>query len=427
MPVDSNGTSPSPRRGTHRRGTTRRKRLLITLATLLTVALVVVAGWLLFGQDAAEESAQQTPSATPTATEDEEDEPDELVDESGPIRIMAMGDMLPHDSVHSNAQTSNGWDYGQFFTGIQDHLDQADAIFCNQEVPSAGESFGITGYPVFNAPIEFAEDLRSPVGCDLINLANNHTADYGFDGIEATREVWDTLDPVSISGANRSAEEQNEIVYGEIDGITTALVSFAEYSNASIDGTYVNFLGDTDLVERLMNDAREHADLVLVSAHWGTEDSHVVNDYQRANAQRLADLGADVILGTGPHVLQETEWLDRADGGETLVWYSLGNMLNTQLNLPQLTSVIASFEVVPGEGDEPVTVQNPTALPTYMHYEWTPEQEAAGDLLARTNLSIQPLADSAELLERARFGTTPDQLINEIADILGPAVTLETG
>lgn len=365
----------------------------------------------------APETLPATDAATPVETAGEPEEP-------APIRVAAMGDMLPHDSVHANARVDSGWDYGQFFEGVQEEIDAADAVFCNQEVPSAGEDLGVTGYPVFNAPREFAVDLRERVGCDLVNLANNHTADKGANGIRLTREVWDELDPVSISGANRSAEEQGTVVYGDVRGVRVALLSFAEYSNAPIDAVSLNLMGNTALVEALMAEARTNADIVLVSAHWGTEDSHQVNGAQRAFAQRVADLGADVVLGTGPHVLQPVEWLDRAGGGRTLVWYSLGNMLSTQLGIDQLTGVIASFEIVPGDGDVPATVERPAGLLTYMHYDWSAEERAAGDLLARHNLSITALADSDELLARTAFGVTAEDQFARSAEILGPEVEL---
>ncbi len=361
--------------------------------------------------------AKPSPAAESPATP----EPSEP---AGPevVHVIAMGDMLPHDSVNLNAQLEGGWDYGQFFGGIRAQLDAADVAFCNQEVPSAGVEFGISGYPVFNAPVEFARDLHGAVGCDLVNLANNHAADKGPAGIAATRAVWDGLVPSAVAGANRSAEEQRAVPVFEADGVRIALVSFAEYSNAPIDDVSLNRMGDAALVQDLMAQARANADIVVVSAHWGTEDSHEVNGQQAAFAQQLADLGADVVLGTGPHVLQAATWLGRADGGRTLVWYSLGNMLSTQLALDQLTGVIAGFDLVKGEHG--VSVENPTAIPTYMHYDWTPEQEAAGDLLARTNLSITPLAASDDLLARTRFGVTAQQQFDASAAILGPEVTV---
>lgn len=401
----------------------RRTRLTITIvvAALVLVGAGVAAAMLLGGGDP-DPAPTATPAPTPPAGDEEEPavvEPEEP--ES--LRVIAMGDMLPHDSVNANAERDGGYDYAPFFDGIRPQLDAADVTFCNQEVPSAGVEFGISGYPTFNAPVEFARDLQGVAGCDLVNLATNHTADKGTAGVAATRAAWDGLAPAVVAGANRSAEEQRAVTVLEQDGVRIALVSFAEYSNAPIDGVTLNMMGDDALVNDLMAQARDRADVVIVSAHWGTEDSHDVNGQQQAFAQRVADLGADVIVGTGPHVLQPVAWLDRADGGRTLVWYSIGNMLSTQLMLDQRTGVIAGFELVRDDAGS-VRVENPTAILTYMHYDWTAEEEAAGDLLARHSLSITPLADSAELLQRTRFGVTPEQQLEASAAILGPEVTI---
>ena len=424
-PDDHTPTHTLSRRETPRGRTVVWIAIIVGLAALIALAVFGISR-LAGGADEA------TPAPAPVETEppadsgapDNENAEAEAELPPGPIRILAMGDMLPHDSVNINADTEAGWNYGQFFTGILPQLDGANAIFCNQEAPSAGVDFGISGYPLFNAPAEFARDLHEVAGCDLISLANNHMGDYGYDALAATLDVWDGLKPVSISGASRNAEEQGEITYGDIDGIRTALVAFAEYSNVAIDGTLVNFMGDTALVDRLLSEARENADLVIVSAHWGTEDTHEPNAAQRNFARLAADYDVDVVIGTGPHVLQPVEWLDRPGGGRTLVWYSIGNMLSSQLTLEQRTGAIAAFEVSLDEGGGSATVTNPSAVLTYMHYDWTADEEARGDLLARQNLSLTPLADADPLLERTRFQVSAADWLASQASVLGPEVTI---
>ena len=411
-------TQPNPSQQASR----RRKRAgliaIVVAAVLLFGGASVAAALLLGGTTDPDPDPTQKPSPSPSAEKPESPAVPKAT------HVIAMGDMLPHDSVNANAQQSGGgYDYAPFFAGIRTQLDAADVTFCNQEVPSAGVEFGVSGYPTFNAPTEFARDLRGAAGCDLVNLATNHNADKGPEGIAATRAAWDALSPAIVSGANRSADEQGTVSIFEEDGKTFALVSFAEFSNAPIDRVSMNFIDDDALVQKLMTQAREKADVVIVSAHWGTEDSHEVNDAQRAFAAKLAGLGADVVVGTGPHVLQPVAWLDRADGGKTLVWYSIGNMLSTQLELDQRTGIIAGFDVTT-DSDGRVKIENPTAIPTYMHYEWTAEQEAAGDLAARHNLSLTPLADSADLLGQARLGATAAEQYAATASILGPDVTV---
>ncbi|MFA5608396.1 MAG: CapA family protein [Leucobacter sp.] len=411
-------TTPEPRRGL-----SRRARLTITLS--VAAALVLAAGigaTVALSLGAKQEDAAPAPTPAATTTPTPEPAEPELPE---PVHVIAMGDMLPHDSVHHNAlQPDGSYDYRGFFAGLQPQLEAADLTFCNLEVPTAGVEFGISGYPVFNAPTEFARDLHETAGCDLVNTATNHTADKGAAGIAATRGAWDALQPSYVAGGNRSEEEQRTIPVAEVDGITVALVAFAEYSNAPIDGVSLNLMGDEQLVTDLVTEARSLADVVIVSAHWGTEDSHEVNDQQTAFAQRVADLGADVVIGTGPHVLQPVTWLERADGERTLVWYSIGNMLSTQLALPQRTGVIAGFDLVRDTESGAVSVQDPTAILTYMHYDWTAEQEAAGDLLSRTNLSLTPLAAADPLLATTRFGVSAADQVAASSAILGPDVTV---
>ena len=70
---------------------------------------------------------------------------------------------------------------------------------------------------------------------------------------------------------------------------------------------------------------RPNCDVLIVSAHMGTEGTHEVNDFQRETAQWLADQGVDVIIGTHPHVVQNAAWLTGANGNTTFIVYSLGN------------------------------------------------------------------------------------------------------
>src|SRR5207253_4014823 len=125
-------------------------------------------------------------------------------------------------------------------------------------------------------------------------------------------------------------------------------------------------------------------DIVLVSMRWGTEDSPVVNATQERDAQQLTDDGADIVFGHGPHVLQPVARLRAASGRETIVWYSLGNFLNSQLAIEALIGGFATMDI--DVATKKIT--NIGFLPVYSHYEWTPEQKAAHDLLARHSFGM---------------------------------------
>jgi len=106
-----------------------------------------------------------------------------------------------------------------------------------------------------------------------------------------------------------------------------------------------------------------------VGLHWGNEDSQVVTDAQRALARRLVDWGADIILGTHPHVLQTMEFLDKPGGGRAFVTYSLGNFLSGQNASPNLVGGVLELTVTMDNTDGTVTVTEPRFLPVVTQYE----------------------------------------------------------
>ncbi|QQS19536.1 CapA family protein [Candidatus Saccharibacteria bacterium] len=315
---------------------------------------------------------------------------------SGVLRFAAMGDMLAHDSVIAQAKRGETYDFKPYFAGIRPLYESADAVFCNAEGLTTGAQFGVSGYPSFNAPTEFARDLVEGAGCNVIGLANNHMNDKGQTAIDANVAVWENLHLLAFSGANRSPEEQAKVQYFTKNGVKVGFVAFADYSNNKNLTSYgVNIYHNTDLVKRLLSEARANADAVIVSAHWGTEDANVVNADQTAAAQLLADSGADVVIGTGPHVLQPVKIVAAADGRKTLVWYSIGNMLSSQLKANELTGVIAGFTLTQKK-DGGVLVSSPTAQITFMSYDWAAADKTAQLLETRSNLQLRTLRDSGD-------------------------------
>lgn len=314
-----------------------------------------------------------------------------------------MGDMLAHDSVNAQAKTASGYDYTPYFTSIKPLYKNADIVFCNPETPVAGDTYGVSGYPSFNAPSAFARDLVKGAGCNVINLASNHQADKGQAGIDASLAVWKDQKPYAYSGMNSSAAEQNTVSYFTVDGVKIAFLAFMDFSNSTLPNSFsVNSYHDATLVQKLMAEARQNAEIVLVSAHWGTEDSNSVNADQRTAAQLFADNGATLIIGTGPHVEQAVATLTSSDGRSVPVWYSIGNMLSSQLGINGLTSGVALSDIDMSSGT-PV-VKNLAFAPTFMSYEWSAADKAAGNLLARHNLKLQPLSEANAAIQ-SMFGS----------------------
>ena len=343
------------------------------------------------------------------------------------IRLIAMGDMLAHDSVNSNAKTASDYDYTKFFKNVRNLTSKGDIRFCNQEGLSAGETFGITGYPTFNAPAAFPRDLQK-IGCNVINLANNHMADKGQDAINATLDTWKALKPLVVAGANRDVQERDTVHYFEVKGVKVAEVSFNEINNNAAAADYSVTLLKEPVVTNLMTEARKNADFVMVSTHWGSyEDSTQVGPIEEQWTKRLTDLGADVIIGTGPHVLQRAEWQQAADGHKTFVWYSIGNFLSAQLTLQERIGGIAMLKLEKtGDAKTPVKIAKIGFMPTYMHYDWPAADRVAEKLTTRTNLALYPLDQASSPLSRSGLNTTVSAQQKVVRDTLGKDVTILT-
>lgn len=399
--------------------TTKRSKKRLWIVIIAILLLVISAGattWYL-----ASHNNKQTNNTKTTL----QGKQTAATDQTKTIHMAAMGDMLAHDTIIANATTETSYNFKHYFNNIRSSYSNADVVFCNQEGLSAGEQYGISGYPSFNAPKQFSADLQSGAGCNLINLANNHMGDKGVAATNATLDVWDSLKPLAVSGANRNAADQEKVSYTTVNGIKIGFVSFADFNNNQATPDYsVNIYHDEQLVRRLVTAARANSDVVIISMHWGIEDSNTVSTDQQNEADLLSSLGVDVIIGTGPHVLQRVQIIARADGGKTVVWYSLGNMLSSQLNINELIGGIAQFDITKTANNQ-INISTPTFTPTYMHYEWTAAQAANNDLLARKNAMIYLLNSAADPLSRSLFNTTVDKQKQYVIDTLGPEVTIK--
>lgn len=396
------------------------KRKLIIVAVLVVFVVVVCAGVILYmnfhNKTSDTSNIQSVSSSQPNINKTKNPQ-------TPIIHFAAMGDMLAHDTIIANAKVGNGYDFSKYFKNIKSAYKDANVIFCNQEGLSAGEQYGISGYPVFNAPTQFSTDLIGGAGCNLINLANNHMGDKGISATNATIDVWEKLHPLAVSGANKSANDQNISSIAEVNGIKVGFVSFADFNNNNATPGYsVNNYHDESLVRRLVTQLRSNADVVIVSMHWGIEDSNTVSTDQLNEANLLSSLGTDIIIGTGPHVLQKTQVINRTDGGKTVVWYSLGNMLSSQLNLKELIGGIAQFDI--SKAGAKISIGKLSFTPTYMHYEWTSAQTASNDLLARKNAMIYLLNNAAVPLSKSLFNTTIAEQKQYVVDTLGSDVTV---
>jgi poly-gamma-glutamate synthesis protein (capsule biosynthesis protein) len=394
------------------------------LATIVTAAAVGYGGWKGYKTF---KSRQDDKTKNPYSLSSSSTQADQVPQPTGTIRLIATGEMMAHDSVNQNAKKPDGsYDYGQFLAVLKPYFDKADIRVCTQGTPSGGVQLGVTGHPNFNAPVEFAAGIAS-AGCNVIDLAAFHMNDKGQDGINGTRSAWDNQkDILAVAGANRSAEEQQAIHYFTVKGVKFAYLAYTtSVQNKTVTPFGINQYSDAT-ADAQVKEAKNKAQFVITSMYWGGDNANDVNAEQEAIAQKLAGLGVDIILGQGTHTLQTANVLNGQNGHQTLVWYSLGNSLNTQLAPENLIGGVAIMDI----DIATQRIISPKFMPTYMHYEWTAQQKAKQDLLARTNLKLYILDQASGVIANSQLGIATDvqqQRVTQIMTKFFPVKVITSG
>ena len=252
------------------------------------------------------------------------------------ITLIMVGDILLHTPVAESGKREDGsYDFSAVFAEMQEEISSADLALVNQEVILGGEELGISGYPAFNAPYELGDALVS-AGFDVVLHATNHALDKGKRGLVNCLTFWqETYPDIAVLGIHGSEAEQEEIYVYEQDGIRISVLNYTYGTNGIAlpqDMPWAVDLLDRERVAEDLRRARELSDFVIVCPHWGTEYVLEETAEQKGWAEFFAENGADLILGTHPHVIEPVEWVgaaeDSGDDRGTLVYYSLGNFVN---------------------------------------------------------------------------------------------------
>ena len=231
----------------------------------------------------------------------------------------------------------------------------------------AGASYGYSGYPLFNAPQEMGDTLVD-LGFDVINVANNHMLDQRESGFLSTVEYFKTK-PITLIGGYLNKEDYDDVRVVTVNDIRIAFLSYTYSTNGiylpSGSETVIPLLDENDM-RRQTAIARERADIIVASMHWGNEDWFQPSESQLYYEKILVDCGVDVILGMHSHTIQPIKWDEREDGHKTLCIYSIGNFISTMLYARNMVGGMMTFDIVRKNGE--YSIENPLLYPTVCYY-----------------------------------------------------------
>ena len=248
------------------------------------------------------------------------------------FNIIMVGDILLHDGIEKCAKQKDGsYDFRAIFAHTKDVIEAADLALVNEEVIIGGKELRVSGYPSFNAPFEIADELAD-TGFDVICHATNHALDRGARGITNCLSYWEENHPgIETVGIHDSKADAGKICIYEKDGYRIAVLNYTYGTNGipiPSGMPYAVDLLDEKKVKADLAGAKSISDFTIVCPHWGTEYNLGISDMQKKWAKVFANNGADLIIGTHPHVIEPVEEIEADDGRRVPVYYSLGNFVN---------------------------------------------------------------------------------------------------
>lgn len=263
--------------------------------------------------------------------------------------ISSQGDLLMHKPVFASCQKSDGtYDFSSLFQYTVNYVSSYDYAIANLETTFGGDDYVYQGNPAFNCPDPLIDSVVE-TGYDMLLTANNHCADTMASGVARTIEVIRDSGLTALGTQLNDEEPKYSIV--EVNGIKVGMVCYSwaysyDGSKVSMNGLMaipangtINFFRNNNLdafyteVEAIMDQMKaEGAEATMMQIHWGQEYQLTENATQNKIAQKLCDMGFDVIVGGHPHVVQPMELLESTvdPSHKTVCIYSLGNAVSNQ-------------------------------------------------------------------------------------------------
>ncbi|MCR4672952.1 MAG: CapA family protein [Lachnospiraceae bacterium] len=270
---------------------------------------------------------------------------------SSDISVIVTGDILMQDEQFNSAydEDDDSFDFTPWFKYMGDIYSGADYTAGVLKTTFAGKNNGAAvnygGYGISNNKSNTPEDLAETLkdyGFDMLADATNHSLDCGTDGLFSTISVLDKYGLSHIGTA--AAKDDVTVSVQTIDKIKVGFVSYTNSSNVDIPTGYEYVLDCLDNysaagIKELTQDIQSlksdsGADLVIAFINFGSVHSDKIEDDQRSLAQKAAEAGADVIVGTGSTTVKPMEILtvDTGNGSSRscLVFYGMGAILSSE-------------------------------------------------------------------------------------------------
>lgn len=325
------------RRAKRRREKIIRRRRIILLIFILILIPILYKGsrFIINGGKTLYSSIQGKGDKSKDVPPNKKDTPDiekPVEPEIKSAKILSVGDIMFHMPQVKASYLGNGnYDFRDDFKYVKKYIDNADISIANFETVTAGNDKKFSGFPQFNSPKETLFALKE-TGFDIISTANNHSLDQGKEGVINTIKY---AKEYGLKNVGTYEKPQTEYLIQEKNGIKLGFLAYT-YGLNGLDfylseeelGYMINLI-DEEKIKSDIESIKEEVDLVVASVHWGNEYEREPNDSQIDLGHKMVEWGANIVLGSHPHVLQRSEIIKK-DGKDNFIIYSQGNFFSNQ-------------------------------------------------------------------------------------------------
>jgi poly-gamma-glutamate synthesis protein (capsule biosynthesis protein) len=286
------------------------------------------------------------------------------------LSLLFIGDIMGHDEQIASAFNpgTGNYEYDDVFSYVRDEISESDIAIANLEVTLGGTPY--KGYPAFSSPASLAAAC-SNAGIDVLVTANNHSVDRGRKGILSTIQRLDSLGIMHTGTfADSAARDSLSPLIIKKNGISVAILNYTYGTNGlKVPApTIVNMLDTSVISSDIKKALALNADVIIPFVHWGIEYDTLPSAEQKRLARFFFSKGADLIIGSLPHVLQQMEWTPAdSSRGDSLVVYSLGNFVSNQRTIRRDGGAMVRIEL-----EKPDSLTRVSRAGYYLTWVYTP-------------------------------------------------------